>query len=147
MGKRGPKGRPLPTRAEFVSQWEAGVRKCVMAKRYGVSWHTIARWAQRFGLRPRHDGSEIDRRGRGEELKALWRDPAESRDAIANRLGVSRKTVTRWAWKMKLGDRPEPDVPEGDPNEEEIVELAAYARARRIMSRKGFNFEDGEVVA
>lgn len=139
-------GNP-PTREEFVALWEAKVPLADIARRYGVSERVVRHWRNRFGLRPR---MTIRRpKGRDEKFLALWNDASIPRVEVARRMGISRHVARNYARNLGLlGDNDDDGGMEqeegpgpGDPTPEEIAELAAYHRARRLM-QKGFNFGD-----
>jgi hypothetical protein len=74
--------------------------------RYRVSDTTVKHWARRFGLPPRPTGG--------------WRGNAPAAPLTLKAYDNHCREVV--------------DVPQwGDPTREEIAELAAYCRARRIM--------------
>jgi transposase-like protein len=146
----GRTGNP-PSREEFVSLWEAGVPIAEIARRYGGSERFVRHWRNRFGLAPR---MTLQRpKGRDEKFRALWNDASLPRAEVARRMGISRHVARHYARHLGLLDSHDDDggveqedgPGPGDPTPEEIAELAAYHRARRLM-QKGFNFDDGDRV-
>lgn len=100
--------RPRPTREEFAALWhDAGVTVVEICRRLRISDTTCAKWARRWGLRPRTSGG--------------FRPPSKAPPIILKHGEDHCREVL---------DGPGP----GDPTPEEIRELAAYCRARRVVA-------------
>lgn len=149
MGLRGPKSKS-PTREEFAAMWSTGTPVEEFVRRYEVSASAVRRWAIKFGLPSRTAiAPSPAESGRLEEFRECWSDPDLTYVDISRRFRARRTTLLKWAATYGLGEkaRRDEDGPgPGDPTPEEIEELKAYANARRLM-QKGFNFDEGEVVA
>ena len=83
----------------IVAMAEAGATAADIARAYGVSVRTIARWKRRLGFewRPRgNPGKEV--------LADLWTSLRNLREIGAD-LGVTSRTVSRWARELGLSRR------------------------------------------
>lgn len=144
-----PVRQELPvSREEFEAMWRAGLTIDCISRRTGVSRHGVSRFAKEFGMPPRCVPRADRLPAIKDEFASMWTDPDVSRAEIGVRFGISDKTASKWAASFGLPHKAvsEPDwngPQPGDPTEDEILELAAYLRARRTMTR-AFNFDDGE---
>lgn len=141
---------PSISNEQFAEWWHAGMTIDCISRKAGVTPHVVGRIARELGLPLRNQTHAQRLPAIKDEFTRLWLDASVSRRDIGRRFGVHEETTSKWAKVFGLGDKvhDEPDWSEpqpGDPTEEEILELAAYLRARRTMM-KAFNFEDGEIV-
>jgi Homeodomain-like domain len=84
----------------LIAAWaEAGGRPSEIAAAYGVDRRTVIRWQQRLGFKWRPPANPSR-----ESLPKLWAQPLTLHE-MGTELGVTTRTVSRWARKLQLPPR------------------------------------------